>query len=143
MKKLLVILTCLLGIALYASANAIDAKQAASYIVPITSVCNTRTYTSQEALSLVTPMRSVNSTSFMSSGSRYCSLANEIGSGVASGSRRGPRLAPPGINNDNPTIVEDNFNNPQYGPVGDALIPLLLMAVLYTFVRRLRRRKVS
>lgn len=28
-------------------------------------------------------------------------------------------------------------------PVGDALIPLLMMAILYTFFNRIRKRKVS
>lgn len=137
MKKLSAII-CLLGITLYASANAMDAQQTASFVVPIKSVCNTRTYTSQKALSLVTPMTSVNNTTFMTAGSRFKSAVYEIGSGSASNNQVGPRKAPPTI--EDGTTTTDNFNNPQYGPVGDAIIPLLLLALGYGVVLYNKRK---
>lgn len=40
------------------------------------------------------------------------------------------KIAPPQIGDEDPT------------PIGDALFPLMLMVVLYTFVRRIRRKAV-
>lgn len=114
MKKILIILICSLGIAGYAVAQQQLATQA---VAPTVN------------------MRSVNNSSMMSSGSLYSSTIQEVGAYSPAGVRK----APPSADPTKPT--SDEFNNPQYGPVGDALIPLLLMGMAYAAYVFLRRRK--
>ena len=82
-------------------------------------------------------MQSVNNSAVMSSGSAYTSATYEVGaSGVrASVPANGPRKAPP-------TTHGGTTNQPGLTtPLGDALIPLLLMAMAYATYLLLRRRK--
>ena len=91
-------------------------------------------YTPMQATAPSATMQSVNSNAYMSSGSEYSSDVYDVGS--YSPSRAGVRKAPPGKDDSghDPT-------NPNYGPVGDALIPLLLMVMAYATFVLLRRRK--
>jgi hypothetical protein len=89
------------------------------------------------------PVASFQSTSTLQpSGSAYASspMLSTDGSATYSGYTtqtqtqapgRDPRRVGPPTPGGNPT------------PVGDALIPLMVMAILYTFVNRIRMRKVS
>lgn len=80
-------------------------------------------------------MQSVNSNGIMSSGSAFAPSIHEIGAEAPSRAAAGVRKAPPG------TGGESSYDptNPQFSPVGDALIPLLLMAMAYA-VYILRRK---
>ena len=118
MKQLLVILFCSIGISVYA----------VEYM-PMQSAMPSAT------------MQSVNNTGVMSSGSAYTSAVYAVGaSGVSSAPSpaAGPRKAPPGGGGG-----ESGYdpNNPQFSPLGDALIPLLLMVMAYATYLLLRRRK--
>ena len=136
MKKLLAI-ACMTCITLYVSANAIDLPQAASLIVqPMKTADNKSAFATRQATSLVMPMRSVNDTRYMDTGSRFRSTVSEVGSGISTTSYAGPRLAPPSVSG----TTEDIFTNPQYGPIGDAIIPLLMMAMGYGVVLYRRRK---
>lgn len=84
-------------------------------------------------------MQSVNNASYMSSGSSYTSTVYEVGSYSPSAApERAIRKAPPG------TGGESTYDptNPQFAPIGDAVIPLLLCAILYT-LWVVKRKKVS
>lgn len=72
-------------------------------------------------------MQSVNNVSFMSSGSTYSSDIYEIDASAPSSNSRSVRKAPPG------TGGESGYdpNNPQFSPIGDAVLPLLTLAILY------------
>ena len=114
MKRLIGILICFISIVAYA----VDYTPFASQ------------YTVE------TPMRSVNNASYMSSGSVYTSEVYAVGaSGPASAPSR-PRYAPPGTDNSG-----YDPNNPQFAPLGDAFITLLLMVMAYATSILLRRRK--
>lgn len=117
MKQLLVILFCSIGISVYA----------VEYM-PMQSAMPSAT------------MQSVNNTGVMSSGSAYTSAVYAVGaSGVSSAPSpaAGPRKAPPGGGGES----DYDPNNPQFAPLGDALIPLLLMVMAYaTYLLLLRRR---
>ena len=77
----------------------------------------------------MTDMRSVNNNAYMSSGSTYSPAVYEVGAcnvGTTSPAM-GPRKAPP------VTGGESTYdpNNPQFAPLTDALLPLLLLALGY------------
>ena len=82
-------------------------------------------------------MQSVNNTSYLSSGSTYSSEVYEVGSCSPSHApAAGPRKAPPG------TGGESGYDpdNPQFAPLGDAVLPLLLMALSFMAYIALRRK---
>ena len=74
-------------------------------------------------------MQSVNNASFMSSGSTHASTISiyEVESSTPEATGRSIRKAPPG------TGGESGYdpNNPQFSPLGDAVLPLLALAILY------------
>lgn len=73
-------------------------------------------------------MQSVNNASFMSSGSTHASTISiyEVESSTPEATGRYIRKAPPG--KDDGT---HDPNNPQFAPIGDAVLPLLALAILY------------
>lgn len=71
-------------------------------------------------------MQSVNNASFMSSGSTHASTIYEVKSSTPEATGRSIRKAPPG--KDDGT---HDPNNPQFSPIGDAVLPLLTLAILY------------
>ena len=71
-------------------------------------------------------MQSVNNASFMSSGSTHASTIYEVKSSTPEATGRSIRKAPPG--KDDGT---HDPNNPQFSPIGDAVLPLLALAILY------------
>ncbi|MBR1425852.1 MAG: hypothetical protein IJ581_00205 [Paludibacteraceae bacterium] len=85
-----------------------------------------------------TTMQSVNNASYMSSGSTYTSNVYEVGaySPAAHAPARAPRKTPPGTDNSG-----YDPNNPQFAPIGDAVLPLLLMAVLFAGITCLRNKR--
>ena len=74
-------------------------------------------------------MQSVNNASFMSSGSTHASTISiyEVESSTPEATGCSIRKAPPG------TGGESGYdpNNPQFSPLGDAVLPLLALAILY------------
>ena len=106
MKRMITILICSLAINLFA-VNFIPFVEPAN--VPLAE------------------MQSVNNASFMSSGSTYSSDIYEIDASAPSSNSRSVRKAPPG------TGGESGYdpNNPQFSPIGDAVLPLLALAILY------------
>lgn len=117
MRRLLIILFCALGMQIHA----VEYAPFASYS------------TTDPAVS----MRSVNNSSYMSSRSAYTPTVYEVG--ASDPSRAGVRKAPPTVTPG--TTADVDPTNTQYGPVGDALIPLLLMGMAYAAYVFLRRRK--
>ncbi len=85
-------------------------------------------------------MRSVNNSAYMSSGSTYSPAVYEVGAcnvGTTSPAM-GPREAPPVIGGG-----ESDYDpaNPQFAPLNDALIPLLLLALGYGIYCLCRKRR--
>ncbi len=105
MKRMITILICSLAINLFA-VNFIPFVEPAN--VPLTE------------------MQSVNNASFMSSGSTHASTIYEVESSTPEATGRSIRKAPPG--KDDGT---HDPNNPQFSPIGDAVLPLLALAILY------------
>ena len=116
MKKILAILILMIGIKAYAVDYTIGASQATAPSVT---------------------MQSVNSSAYMSSGSTYTSEIYTVGASAPSAAA-GPRKAPPGGGGG---TSDYDPSNPQFSPIGDALIPLLLMVMAYATYLLLRRRK--
>lgn len=120
MKQLLAILFCSVGISVYA--------------VDFTPVQTTTPFAS---------MQSVNNSSYMSTGSTYAPVVHDVG--AYSPTASGPLRAKAGF--DDITTGEETEeggydpNNPQFSPLGDALIPLLLMVMAYAAYTLLRRRR--
>ncbi len=86
-------------------------------------------------------IRSVNSASFLSTGSSYSSEVFEVGSSdlssdSESGTGRGIRKAPPGTGG----VSDYDPTNPQFAPVGGAMIPLLVFVLVFCGVVAIRRR---
>lgn len=80
----------------------------------------------------MTDMRSVNNSAYMSSGSTYSPAVYEVGAcnvGTTSPAM-GPRKAPPATGGES-TYDPDN---PQFAPLTDALLPLLLLALGYALL---------
>lgn len=84
-------------------------------------------------------MQSVNNSTYMISGSTYTATVYEIGSSspASNAPAAGPRKAPPGTD----TSGYDT-ENPQFAPLGDALLPLMLMAFAFMGIIYLRRKKI-
>lgn len=84
-------------------------------------------------------MQSVNTAPYMSSGSAYRSTVYAVGSYSPSGQApaAGPRRAP-----GSPT-GESTYDpaNPQLAPIGDALLPLLLLAAAYAVWTGIGKRR--
>ena len=117
MKRFIIILFCALGIQLYA--------------VEYTP------FASNRATAPAAAMHSVNSTTHMASGSTYAPAVYAVG---ASAPSHGPRkVGPPSVNPEDKADVDPT--SPNYGPVGDALIPLILMGMAYAIFVLLRRKK--
>jgi hypothetical protein len=108
MKRMITILICSLAINLFA-VNFIPFVEPAN--VPLAE------------------MQSVNNASFMSSGSTHASTISiyEVESSTPEATGRSIRKAPPG------TGGESGYdpNNPQFSPIGDAVLLLLALAILY------------
>lgn len=119
MKQILAILFCTIGISVYA----VD-------------------FTPIQATAPSASMQSVNNGSFMSAGSSYAPVVHDVGaySPMASGPLRAKAGGFDDITTDQPSEDYDP-NNTQIGPVGDALIPLLLMGMAYAAYIFLRRKK--
>ena len=118
MRKLLAILVCTIGIAVYAS----DYTPFAADMQPSMT------------------MQSVNTSGYMVSGSMYSSNVYEVGSTSPTSSSPGSpiRKAPPGTGGES----DYDPNNPQFAPIGDAVEPMLLMAMALAGLIYLRRKKV-
>ncbi len=117
MRRILSIFFCTIGISVYA----VDYAPFASSLPPSAA------------------MQSVNNTDFMTVGSSYSSNVYAVGSYSPSHApAAGPRKAPPGGGGG---TSDYDPNNPQFAPLGDALIPLLLMVMVYAASLLLRRRK--
>lgn len=118
MRRILSIFLCTIGISVYA----VDYAPFASSLPPSAA------------------MQSVNNTDFMTVGSSYSSDVYAVGSYSPSHAPAvGPRKAPPGGGG------ESGYDphNPNFGPVGDALIPLLLFALTYGAWILTRRKKLT
>ena len=88
----------------------------------------------------VASMGSVNNYSYMSVGSEYSSTVFDVGSSEPSSAPAGRgvrRAGGPGG-----TGGESGYDpsNPQFSPVGDAVLPLLLLALAYTACAVVRKR---
>lgn len=118
MRKLLAILVCTIGIAVYAS----DYTPFAADMQPSMT------------------MQSVNTSGYMVSGSIYSPNVYEVGSTSPTSSSSGSpiRKAPPGTGGES----DYDPNNPQFSPIGDAVVPMLLMALALAGLIYLRRKKV-
>lgn len=114
MKKILAILVLMIGIKAYAVDYTIGASQATAPSVT---------------------MQSVNNSAYLSTGSDYSSNVYDVGQSAPA--RAGVRKAPPGGGG----ASDYDPSNPQFSPIGDALIPLLLMVMAYATYLLLRRRK--
>ena len=118
MRKMLAIFLCAIGISVYAVEYAPFASD-----LPTSAA-----------------MQSVNNTDYMTVGSSYSSDVYAVGAYSPSHAPAvGPRKAPPG------TGGESTYdpNNPQFSPIGDAVLPLLLMALTYMVIRVRRKRQVA
>lgn len=87
-------------------------------------------------------MQSVNNSGYMVSGSMYSSNVYEVGSASPTSSSPGSpiRKAPPDITGGESDDYDPN--NPQFAPIGDAVGPMLLMALALAGLIYLRRKKV-
>lgn len=104
----------------------------------LTIICLTSMLSGSAQTFIEQPQVCFQSTStMMSSGSTYASEVYAIGASSPSAAPSGPRRAP-----GTPT-GESTYdpNNPQFSPIGDALIPLLLMVMVYATVLFLCRRR--
>lgn len=81
-------------------------------------------------------MQSVNKSGIMNSGSTYAPVVYEVGASNPSPAM-GPRRVTPGTDNSG-----YDPNNPTL-PLGDAVLPLLLMALAYMVIRVRRKRQVA
>ena len=118
MRRILSIFLCTIGITVYA----VDYAPFTSSVPPSAA------------------MQSVNNIDYMTVGSSYSSEVYPVGSYSPSlAPAVGPRKAPPG------TGGESTYdpNNPQFSPIGDALLPLLLMALVYMVIRVRRKKRLS
>ena len=118
MRRILSIFLCTIGISVYA----VDYAPFAASVPPSAA------------------MQSVNNTDYMTVGSSYSSDVYAVGSYSPSHAPAvGPRKAPPG------TGGESTYdpNNPQFSPIGDALLPLMLLALAYMVIRVRRKKRLS
>ena len=93
-------------------------------------------YTPFDAPLPAATMQSVNNAGYMTSGSPYKADVFDVGSySPTPHAAAGPRKAPP--DKDDGTY---NPNNPQFSPLGDAVTPLMLMALAFAGYIALRRK---
>ena len=116
MRRFIIILFCALGMQLYA-------VEYTPFAAPTTAP--------------VATMRSVNNTTHMASGTTYAPTVYAVGASAPS--HAGVRKAPPSVTPETPADVDPANTN--YGPIGDAVIPLILMGMAYAMYVFLRRRK--
>lgn len=85
-------------------------------------------------------MHSVNNMAYMSSGSAYSPSVYDVSCSASTTGRGIRRAGGPGG-----TGGESGYDpsNPQFSPIGDAVIPLLIMALIYMLVAYRRKSKVS
>ena len=125
MRRILTIVLCFFGFSLYA----------VEY-TPIIPQTQTPAIDMQPSMT----MQSVNTSGYMVSGSMYSPIVYEVGSASPTSSSPGSpiRKAPPGVGG------ESGYdpNNPQFAPIGDAVEPMLLMAMALAGLIYLRRKKV-
>ena len=107
MKKLLFILLCAVGL----SVNAID-------------------YTPFSASAPAVSMQSVNNADYMASGSAYSSSVSEVGSYSPSDAAPNPAARRAGGPGGTGGSSSYDPNNPQFAPLGNALVPLLILAFI-------------
>ena len=86
-------------------------------------------------------INSVNNPSYLSTGSAYSSSVSEVGADAPMNSpmRKAGGGGPGAVDPTQP--AQNDPQNPQFSPVGDAVLPLLLMAMAFGAVVYLRRRK--
>ena len=86
-------------------------------------------------------MTSVNQSSYMTTGSKYTSSVHEVGasSPVAHAPSKPRKTGGPGGTDDG----SYNPQPPQFGSIGGALIPLLIMVLIYAMVLYRRKSKES
>jgi len=112
MRPILAILICSIGI----SAYAID-------------------FTTTQAIAPTATMQSVNNNVYMSSGSTYSAEVYDVGA-YSPSQAAGVRKSSPGKDNSG-----YDPSNPQFSPLGDAVLPLMLMALALAGIVYLRRRR--
>lgn len=91
-------------------------------------------------------MQSVNSGSYMSSGSSYSAEVYSVGASAPASTPSGPRKAPPDVGGgggDEPVVSDYTPTNPQFSPIGNGLLPLILIALVYTLVIYKRKKHIS
>ena len=87
-------------------------------------------------------MQSVNGTGAMSTGSAYSSTVYEVGSQSPTSGPHRAKMDGDGFPDLNPSEKNEvDPNTPQYGPVGDAVLPFTLLSMVAVGVVYLRRRK--
>lgn len=90
------------------------------------------------------PTATFQSTStFTGSGSTYSSDIQEVGAKAPGHPGQIRRDGPGGLPSVDPSQKTDDPTTPQYGPIGDAVLPLLLMAMGFAGVIALRRKRKS
>ncbi|MBR4432347.1 MAG: hypothetical protein IKS76_03985 [Paludibacteraceae bacterium] len=116
MRRLLCILFCSWGLAVYAA-----------------------DYTACESLKPPTiAIQSVNNTEYMTTGSTYSSEVYDVGSNSPTTRSSSVRKAGGPGGGDNSGY---DPNNPQFAPLGDAILPLLLLALAFMGLICLRKSK--
>lgn len=87
-------------------------------------------------------MQSVNGTGAMSTGSAYSSDVYEVGSQSPTSGPRRLKMDGDGFPTIDPgTPASEQIDNPNFGPVGDAVLPFTLLSMVAAGVVYLRRRK--
>ena len=117
MRRYIIILLCLIGVQVYAFEYVMLGAQT----------------------NPVANMSSVNDIEYMSSGSKYSSDVDEIDTSTPDDApvARRARKSAPGVDDGS-----YNPNNPQFSPIGDAVLPLIVMALVYMLVAY-RRKTVN
>lgn len=138
MRRYIIILLCLIGIQVYAVDYVPYVVAATAPVASMQSVNHTSRMSAGNTFSAsVASMQSVNHIAYMSSGSTYRSKVYDVNCS-ASTTGRGVRKAPPGTDGSG-----YDPNNPQFAPIGNSIIPLLIMALIYMIVAYRRKTKVS
>lgn len=126
MKKQLIIISLMLLVPFAVWAQRYDAQQPSYGAVP--------------------PSVTFRSTSgaYMSTGSAYSSTVHEVGSYSPAAHAYGSRPRKSGFNDITTGGESTGYdpNNPQL-PLGDALLPLMLIALAYTAIRARRKKRLS
>ena len=90
-------------------------------------------------------MTSVCQSSYMRTGSKYTPSVHEIdaSSPIAYAPGRPRKLGGPGTIDPGTVSGDYDPQNTQFSPIGDAVIPLLIMALIYMIVAYRRKTKVT